>query len=157
MSVTKADLDKITKETEKLLDLMGVKLRCATSADLNGVLVNLSGKDSAIMIGYHGENLSAFAYVLGLILHKKIDKEIVFKVDVNGYLKEKDKKISEMVFSAIEKVRNSSFPAEIEGFNAYERRLAHHLVDREGLSSESKGPSDKRILVIKPRVFKDKE
>jgi len=155
MSITKADLDKVTKETENILDKMKISLKCTTSADLNGVLVNLTGKDSAIMIGYHGENLSAFAYILGLILHKKIDKEIVFKVDVNGYLKEKDKKISEMVFLAIEKVRTSGFPEEIEGFNAYERRLAHHLVDREGLVSESKGTNDKRILVIKPRFIKD--
>ena len=155
MSVTKADLDKITKETETLLDLLGVKLKCDTSADLSGVLINLSGKDSALLIGYHGENLSAFAYILGFIVHKKIEKDIVFKVDVNGYLKEKDKKSSEIVFKAIEKVQTSGFPEEITGFNAYERRLAHHLADREGLTSDSKGPSDKRVLVIRPKVIKE--
>lgn len=151
MAVTKADLDKIKAETEVLLEKLCVKLTCSASADLKGVSINLSGKDSAIMIGYHGENLTAFAYLLGLILHKKYEKEIIFKVDINGYLKEKDKKITEMVMKVVDKVRSSGYPEEISGFNAYERRLAHTIADKEGLLSESEGPSDKRILVIKPK------
>lgn len=155
MSVTKADLDKIKKETEKLLGLLKVDLQCSASADLKGVLINLSGKDSAILIGFHGENLSSFAYLLGLILHRKFEKDIVFKVDVNGYLKEKDKKITEMVMRAIEKVQTSGYPEEISGFSPYERRLAHNLASKEGLDSESRGPSNNRILVIKPKISKE--
>jgi spoIIIJ-associated protein len=155
MSVTKADLDKIKKETEKLLELLSVDLDCSASADLKGVLINLSGKDSAILIGFHGENLSSFAYLLGLILHRKFEKDIVFKVDVNGYLKEKDKKITEMVMRSIEKVQTSGYPEEISGFSPYERRLAHNLASKEGLDSESRGPSNNRILVIKPKISKE--
>ena len=153
MAVTKASLDIIKKETETLLAFLGVSLAISVSADLSGVSVNLSGNDSAIMIGHRGENLSAFAFILGLIIRKKIDRELIFKVDINGYLKDKDKKITEMVLGAIEKVQTSGFPEEITGFNPYERRLAHTLVAKEGLVSESKGYGEDRILVIKPRRF----
>ncbi|MDD5693345.1 MAG: hypothetical protein PHU86_02655 [Patescibacteria group bacterium] len=151
--MTKASLDIIKKETEEMLKLLGVSLDVSISADLDGVLVNLSGEDSAIMIGHHGENLSAFAFILGMMLRKKIDRELMFRVDINGYLKDKDKKITEMVERAIEKVRTSGFPEEMTGLNAYERRLAHTVVAKESLLSESKGYGEDRILVIKPRRF----
>ena len=155
MSVTRASLNKIQKETEELLALMGLKMECAVSADLNGVKIDLKGKEGALLIGYHGDNLSAFAYVLGLILHKKVSLDLTFRVDVNGYLMDKDRKISDMILKAIEKVRASGFPEEITGFNAYERRLAHTIIAKEGLDSESKGAQDKRVLIIKPKVFNE--
>lgn len=155
MPVTRASLNKIQKETDELLTLMNLKIESSVSADLDGVRIDLKGKDGALLIGYHGDNLSAFAYVLGLILHKNIDKELTFRVDVNSYLKEKDRKISDIVLKAIERVRSSNFPEEITGFNSYERRLAHTIVAKEGLDSESKGTLDNRILVIKPRKFNE--
>jgi spoIIIJ-associated protein len=156
MSVTKASLNKVGKETEELLKLLGLKMKCSVSADLNGVKVDLSGKDGALLIGYHGENLGAFAYVLGLILRKKVSEDLIFRIDVNGYLKDKDRKISEIVMRAVEKVRKTNFPEEIGGFNAYERRLAHTIVAKEGLKSESRGLGEKRILVIRPMEFDEK-
>ncbi len=157
MSVTRASLNKIQKETEELLHLMEIKMECSVSADLSGIKVDLKGKEGALLIGYHGESLSAFAYVLGLILHKKISQDLTFRVDVNGYLKDKDRKVSDMVLRTVEKVRNSGFPEEMSGLNAYERRLAHTIVAKEGLVSESKGQKDNRVLVIKPRKFGDEE
>lgn len=151
MAVNKASLDKVKKETDKMLELLTLKVDSVVSADLSGVKIDLSGKDGALLIGYHGDNLSAFAYILSLILHKKISQDVTFRVDVNGYLKEKDRKITAIVAKAIEKVRRTSFPEEIPGFNAYERRLAHTLVAEEGLESESKGTLENRVLVIKPR------
>ncbi len=157
MSVNKAALDIVKKETEEMLRLLGVSLDISVSADLDGVMINLTGEDSAILIGHHGENLSAFAYILGMILRKKIDREIVFKVDINGYLKDKDKKMTEIILKAIEKVRISGFPEDMTGLNPYERRLTHTIVAKEGLVSESRGYGDNRVLVIKPRRFEAEE
>jgi spoIIIJ-associated protein len=157
MSLNKATLDRIKKETENLLSLLGVKLESKVSADLDGVQINLSGTDSAIMIGRHGENLAAFAYLLSVILHKEIGREISIRVDINNYLKEKDKKITDMVLREIEKVKKSGFPEEMSGFNAYERRIAHTVVAKEGLLSESRGYGVDRILVIKPRSIDEED
>lgn len=157
MSLNKASLDQIKKETDNFLSLLNVKLESKISADLDGVQININGEDSAIMIGRHGENLAAFAYLLSLVLHKEIGREISFRVDINNYLKEKDKKISDMVMREIEKVKKSGFPEEMAGFNAYERRIAHTIVAKEGLLSESKGYGENRILVIKPKVTDEKD
>jgi spoIIIJ-associated protein len=150
MSVISGDLKKIKETTQKLLDSMKVELKADVSADVNGVKVNLEGKDSAIMIGYHGENLSAFAYVLNLIVKKELDKNLSLRVDVAGYLSEKDRKIKAMVAKTIEKVKRSGFPEEIGGLNPYERRIAHMEAEKEGLISESVGFGSDRKIVIKP-------
>jgi len=157
VTVTKASLNQIQEIVERMTSFLGFKMTCAVSADLNGVKIELSGTDGALLIGYHGESLSAFAYVLGLMIHKQIDQDINFRVDINGYLKEKDKKVTGMVMGAIEKVQSSGFPEELEGFNAYERRLAHTLVAKESLISESKGTSEHRILIIRPRKSTDEK
>ena len=151
MTITKASLNQAEKITERLVVLLGFEMKCTVSADLNGLKIDLKCEDGSLLIGYHGESLAAFAYILGLLIHHEIDREISFRVDINNYLKEKDKKITEVVTRAIEKVQKSGFPEELEGFNAYERRLAHTLVAKESFSSESKGSSDHRILIIRSR------
>ena len=157
MSVNKASLDQIQEIVEKLVLLLGFEMECAVKADLTGVKIDLNGSDGALLIGYHGESLTALAYIVGMVLHKKIDREISFRVDINGYLKERDKKITDIVKQAIDKVQRSGFPEEIEGFNAYERRLAHTLVAKESLVSESKGTTDHRVLIVRPRKTQDNE
>lgn len=151
MSATSGDLKKIKEITQTLLDLMKVKLNAEVSADTTGVKVNLTGDDSAIMIGYHGENLSAFAYVLNLMTRKELDKELSIRVDVAGYLQEKDRKIKAMVAKTIEKVKRGGFPEEITGLNPYERRIAHMEAEKEGLISESTGFGNDRKVIIKPK------
>jgi spoIIIJ-associated protein len=150
MSVTSGDLKKIKEITQKMLDLMKVKLTADVSADTNGVKVNLTGADSAIMIGYHGENLSAFAYILNLTVKQELEKDVSLRVDVAGYLEEKDRKIKAMVRGTIEKVKKSGFPEDITGLNTYERRIAHMEAEKEGLISESTGFGSDRKIIIKP-------
>ena len=157
MAVKKTDVDKINKLTEEILANLNVDLKSQVSADLEGVHINLSGKDSALMIGFHGENLSALAYILGLLIRKQVSDEIHFKVDINDYLKEKDKKIRDMTQRAISKVRKSGFPEEIRDLNPYERRIAHMQVAKEGLLSESKGYGKERVFVVKPKGVIDEE
>lgn len=151
MSVTNADLKIISKIVEELTDGLRVDLKSEVSADLDAVKVNLKGKDSALLIGYHGDNLSAFSYLVNVLAKKKIDKDFKLKIDVGGYLEEKDRKIKNMILREVEKVKHSGFPEEVTGLNPYERRIAHMLVEKEGLMSESAGFGRERKLIIKPK------
>lgn len=150
MSISHTDI-KLTEEiASEMLRLMKVSLKAEVSADTEGLRVNLAGKDTAIIIGFHGETLADFAYVLGNILRHKLDKEFSLRVDSGDYLKEKDKRVTEMAEKAIEKVRRSGFPETLAGLNSYERRLVHSVVTKEGLISESIGYGHERKLTIKP-------
>ncbi len=150
MSISHADI-KLTEEiTSELLSRMKVSLKPEVSADTEGLKVNLVGKDTPIIIGFHGETLSDFAYILGSILRRKLDKDFSLRVDAGEYLKNKDRRITDIAEKAIEKVRRSGFPETLSGLNSYERRLVHSVVTKEGLVSESIGYGHERKLTIKP-------
>lgn len=157
MSVTGADLKKVKAVTADFLAKLGVDLEADVSANTDGVKINLTGKDSAIIIGYHGETLADLAYLLGLVIKKAIDKEDRVRIDVAGYLETKDKKIKEITLRAIEKVRKNGFPEDLVGLNAYERRVAHTVAAKEGFHSESTGFGKDRKIVIKPMKYTETE
>ncbi|HBG81400.1 TPA: hypothetical protein DDW69_01010 [candidate division CPR2 bacterium] len=149
MSVTKAEIDQISEIVERLISLLGVDILMRVSANLEGVNINLTGKDSAMMIGYHGDNLSSFSYVLSLIVQRKLDKRISLNVDVDNYLAKKSFKIEKIVKEAIKNIKKTGNPEELRGLSAYERKIAHQIVSKEGLESESVGEGSERRLVIK--------
>lgn len=150
MPITNADIRKTEEIASELLKGLKLALKPEVSGDTEGLKVNLVGKDTAIIIGFHGETLADFSYILGNILRHTIDKQFSLRVDAGGYLISKDKKITEMAEKAIEKVRRSGFPETLAGLNSYERRLVHSIVTKEGLISESEGYGHERKLVIKP-------
>jgi spoIIIJ-associated protein len=148
--MTNADIKIAEETTAELLRGLRVSLKPEVSADTDGLKINLVGKDTPIIIGFHGETLFDFSYVLSNILRRKIDKQFILRVDAGDYLVNKDKRIAEMAEKAIEKVRRSGFPENLIGLNSYERRLVHSIVTKEGLTSESEGYGSERKLVIKP-------
>ncbi len=150
MPISHSDITKTEEITLELLRLMKLKLTPEVSADTEGIKVNLVGKDTAIIIGFHGETLTDFSYILGNILRHNLQKEFSLRVDAGEYLKNKDKRVTEMAEKAIEKVRRSGFPETLAGLNSYERRLVHSVATKEGLVSESTGYGSERKLTIKP-------
>ncbi len=151
MPTTRADINKVKEIVDNTLRLMKVKLESEVSADVDGIKINLIGKDSGIIIGYHGETLADFAYLVSLMVRNKLGKEVSIRIDAGGYLKEKDRKLKEIGQKAIDKVKRSGFSENLVGLNSYERRVIHTLVEKEGLTSESMGFGSERKLIIKPR------
>jgi spoIIIJ-associated protein len=150
MSITNTDI-RITEEVaSNMLRLLHVSLKPEVSGDTEGLKVNLVGKDTPIIIGFHGETLADFSYTLGNMLRHRLDKQFMLRVDAGGYLAGKDKKIADMADRAIDKVRRSGFPETLDGLNSYERRIVHSVVTKEGLVSESTGYGHERKLTIKP-------
>ena len=151
MATTKGDLDTITEVVHSLLKMMGIDLQARMIADVEGAKVNLSGKDSAILIGYRGENLRSFSHILRLILRFRLGKEVNIKVDVAGYLDGKERRAKEIIKKAVLKVHQTGMAESIEGLDSFERRVAHLVTSTEGLESASQGPSDNRVFIIKPK------
>jgi predicted RNA-binding protein Jag len=149
MPITKVDLDKADDLTRTLLKKLGVKIDYKVSADLEGLKIDLTGKDAAMLIGYHGENLRAFSYMLKMLIRQEIEKDTKIKIDIDGYLIKREKNVEAMIRRAIAKVKESGEGEEIQGLSAYERRIAHTMVADEGLVSESLGEGKKRILNIR--------
>jgi len=148
MAITKAHLDKSAEVTQTLIRLLGVDLESSVSADIEGIKINLSGKDSALLIGYRGDNLKAFSHILRLLLRKGLGEDVSVMVDVGGYLEQKKRKTEYKIKKAIWNVKNGKEQEEMKGLDSYERKIAHTMIAREGLISKSIGKGEDRIFVI---------
>ncbi len=150
MSVGHAEIKKVETIVADMLRWMRVSLSPNVSADTDGIKVDLAGNDSAIMIGFHGETLADFTYLVGIIVKNELGENIQVRIDTGGYLAGRDRRTKDLARKAIEKVKTSGFPETITGLNSYERRLVHAEANKEGLVSESTGTGRDRKIVIKP-------
>ncbi len=151
MAVTHGDLKRIEDITVDLLRGMKLSLHPEVSADTEAVRIKLVGDDTSIIIGFHGETLADFSYILGIMVRHQVDKDFVLRIDAGDYMKNKDARTESMALEAIKKVQTSGFPERLTGLNSYERRLVHSIADREGLTSDSTGVGKERVLIIKPK------
>jgi len=152
----------LLEETVKsLLDAMGFKANVYTSTDAMAqdgdeagqptITVEIQLEDSRYLIGKHGTNLAALQHLLRVMIKKKTDEKIYFKVDVNGYRQEHEQSIKRLASETAQKVLQDKKSMVLPPMNAYERRLVHTvLTDFEGIRTESMGEGEDRKVVIKP-------
>lgn len=153
------DLEKLIGETvEKILYFIGVAasvdvVKSVESEDSKDeyYLVNLSGSDLGVIIGYHGESLAALQTTLGLMVSKQVGQWVPLIVDVNSYRKEREDKVRDMARGAVDKAKFLLKPVELPPMVAFERRLAHMEISKHaGVISESTGEGYNRRVVVKP-------
>lgn len=110
-------------------------------------LINLSGKDNAIIIGQKGKTLNSFEYILNsLLTGYRIEVDVEkFKEKRHETLRVLGKRMAEKVLKTNKTVRLNSMPAR-------ERKIIHEIVNSyEGLDTFSEGRDPKRYIVIKKK------
>ncbi len=141
-------------EAKKLLDLIKVKAKIEVSEDKENeaVAVQLTTEEPGILIGYHGETLSAFQLILSLIVNKKLEEWTRILVNVNDYRQKREESLRMMAMNAAQKVKFSNEPVVLTNLSPSERRIIHlALADHPDVVSVSEGQEQERKLVIKPR------
>lgn len=146
--------EKILQFTCELLEKMNFEVEKAFVEDMEGeedqVLVGITVKNPAGLIGFRGRNLASIQFVLSLIIRSQISEGIRVLLDVNNYRGEQKIRLENMVKSLAEKVLATGTPVEMANMSSYERRICHMaLVDIEGITSESEGEGEERHIVIK--------
>lgn len=115
--------------------------------------IDVDGGDVGILIGKHGQTLRSFQYLLNLILNNDDNEpsKIYVTVDAGDYRAKRKETIERITRRAIERARREYRAIRLEPMPAYERRLAHLLVqDEEDLTSTSDGHEPRRCVVIVP-------
>lgn len=155
-SISVGTIKKVKERTEKLLSLLGVEGKVKGSAEEGKVRIEIESSDKALLIGYRGENLFTLRYILALVCREELPEGIAVTVDVGGYLKDKEKRIDNMVDTAVKKVKDTGMEEMLPPMNPYERMLAHQRVTGiSGITSYSEGSgTQRRIFVAKEQ--KDK-
>lgn len=141
-----------TEVGNHLLELMNIEANMLLSSQEDVIYVDIVGRQSGDLIGYHGETLSAFQTLLSFMISKKIGQRVGVIVDVDGYRQKQKSLLENIALRAAQSVRESSRSVSLEPMNPYERRMVHmFLQDEDGIRTESQGRDPYRKVVICPQ------
>lgn len=90
--------------------------------------IAIKSDDSHLLIGPHGKNLESLNYLLRLLISKNCEWFITTHLEVNDYLEQKDKKLSQFIQTKINYVKESWKEIILPFFSSYERKKVHSYV-----------------------------
>lgn len=148
-------LSTIQQTIEKLLELMSVEATATLEMGESRIVsVQIDGENLGVLIGHHGETLSALQTVVGMIINKEIqdDTEERYKVVVNvgDYRQRQKESLEALARRTAERVRFSKESVTLAPMSSYDRRIVHLALEHESdVVSESVGEGRDRRLVVK--------
>lgn len=143
-----SEVKKAREIVETLLAKLQVDAKASVFAIEEYLKIEIEGKDSPILIGYHGDNLQALRQLLTAMIKSRVSESAVIMVDVGGYVAGKESRIQHMAQKAIDAVKKSGHPEPLPVMTSFERRIAHSYITDQGFSSESEGEGDDRHIVV---------
>ena len=115
------------------------------------VLYKVTGGNSGILIGKHGQTIDAMQALVEKIVNKKNTARLRVQVDIDGYLESRKKNLIRHAESLASKCKHIRRPVTVGRMNAHDRRIVHlALKDDTSVSTRSTGNGFLRKLVIYP-------
>ena len=158
---TPADVQRIAALAEEILaemlDYMDLASevtvdRAELDDGLPSVQLSIEGEFGGILIGRHGETLSALQFLLGLITSRRAGRRVRVIVDVEGYRERRAKLLQDMAMRAADRAQRYRQPIFMDPMLPSERRIVHlALQDNPNVSTHSIGEGDNRRVVVSPR------
>ena len=144
------DKFKIEKTTRFLLDHLDSEAKVEITVEGDGCQLNIETDASGLLIGRHGETLQALQHILRLMMAKEFEEFIPLSLDIAGYRTLRRGEIEDMTKKAAEKVVNFGGSEALPPMGAYERRLAHMILQEfENLEGISEGEEPDRRIIVK--------
>lgn len=138
---------------QEVVDAMGLKAKpVLRSADNEEIVVELEGKDLAILIGKHGQTLDALQYIVGIVAHRDPDERRRLILDAEGYRERHKESLERLAHEYARAVVDEGKEAVLEPQSARDRRIVHlALADDPDVYTYSEGEGDDRHVVISPK------
>jgi len=151
--ITDQELEKAQKNLNKFLDevIETNKFDITYKIYIKEKMLNveISGKDSGILIGYRGETLGALQNILSAIANKEIENKVVVLLDIENYKEKREKTLEELANKIAKTVIRTRKSITLEPMQAYERRIIHSaLQSNELVETSSIGQEPRRRVVI---------
>ena len=149
---------KVKELVDKLISLMGLDLNTYVEERENDFFVNVTGDDSAIFIGKHGESIEEFQTVINYIYNKDKPRDEAKRItiDSNKYAERRAETLTNLAKRTAGKVIREHKDFKFEAMNAYERRIIHLLKVTETNQIDMLLLNLKTILLIKKMKVKSK-
>ena len=122
----------------------------------------ITGEESGILIGHHGDTLDAIQYLVNLCANRKSntkEKEFVkIIVDIENYRAKREDTLRNLAKRAAQKSIKYKKNVAFEPMNPYERRIIHSEIQHyEGVATHSVGTDDNRRVIVTFEGFEKKE
>jgi len=143
---------------QKIVDFITTDAAISVTQKGGKLVYEVSGGNTAVLIGKRGQTLEAMQYLLEKIINKKNEKRIRVEVDIEGYLQTQRERLQKLALRLSEKVKKTGKPVTAGQFNAHDRRIIHITLkeDRE-VRTHSVGEGYYRKLKIYPKRKKRKK
>jgi spoIIIJ-associated protein len=147
-----AESETAREMVEKLLTNMGVHCQVASRVTTEAIVVDVSGRDLGMLIGWRGETLRALQTVTNLLASRKIGPEWRVIVDVERYRQRRENTVREIAFRAARQVKVTGDPITLDAMQPFERRAIHLALEADpDVTTVSIGTEPERRVVVGPR------
>ncbi len=138
---------------EEILEKMHISARVEVEEQEEAVLmriVDISDKDTGIVIGRRGETLDALQYLLNLVENKDRKEYRRIVIDCNDYRVRREQSLIRLAEKMAGKAKKFRRPVKLEPMNPYERRIIHSAIQNvDGVTTTSEGEEPYRRVVIR--------
>jgi spoIIIJ-associated protein len=135
----------------RILGGMGLDLRGRLRDRDGTVILELGGPDARILLQEDGDAIVALQHILNRIVSRDEKFESRIVVDCAGFRVQRDQQVIDRAMRSAEEALRTGSPVQLEGLNAYERRLAHMALSENGaVRTYSTGEGAVRQLTIEP-------
>lgn len=142
----------------KILEDMQLNATAELSRDGNAKrdrVISITGKDATVLIGYHGETMEAFQYLVNLAANRRDEEDeqsfARISINIENYRAKREETLRKLARRMADKVQRSRKSIALEPMNPYERRIIHSEIQNiRGVTTKSTGTDHNRRVVIYP-------
>lgn len=143
--------DRVKSFLSDVFSAMNISASASVDYDEAEKLINIdvSGDDTAVLIGKRGQTLDSLQYLASLVANKGTEEYIRVKVDTENYRERRKKTLENLAKNVAFKVKRSRRQVSLEPMNPYERRIIHSaLQDDKFVTTHSEGEEPYRHVVV---------
>lgn len=120
--------------------------------DEGELILDITGEDTAVLIGRHGKTLESIQFLVSAIVVRKIGFRYPVVIDVESYKSRQRAKIEAIARSSANRAAKEHRSVKLRPMTPYERRIVHMaLRDDNRVETESEDEGSARHVVIYPR------
>lgn len=152
VSVQESRSERVERFLGEVCDAIGVDCRVAIREDSEYLHIDVTGRESGILIGHHGQTLDALQYLTNLVAAKVGDEGPRVLLDVEEYRKRREETLIRLATRLADRVKRSGEPMVLEPMSAHERRVIHLALQEDpSVATASEGDEPFRRVVIQPK------
>ena len=150
--VDPAGADAAKEIVGQLLARMGIRCSVTSRATPEAIVVDVSGRDLGVLIGWRGETLRALQTMTNLLASRKIGPDQRVIVDVERYRQRRENTVREIAYRAARQVKVTGDPITLDAMQPFERRAIHLALESDpDVTTVSIGEEPDRRVVVGPQ------